>query len=147
MEKDFAAHLRQTVEQAAAELRRIGEDRAATPGAGGEWSRKEELGHLLDSATNNHQRFARAALDGEYRGPGYEQDRWVSLHGYRELPWTLLVDLWQRHNWMLAHLVARIPPERLEAQCIIGDRPPVTLRYVVEDYVAHLKHHLERIMR
>ncbi len=59
------------------------------------WSRKEELGHLIDSAVNNHVRFAAASLQTEFSGPTYEQDGWVRVHGYHEMPWLSLLDSWR----------------------------------------------------
>src|SRR3982750_177874 len=58
----------------------------------GGWSRKEILGHLIDSALNNHQRFVRAALDGSYEGPSYQQEGWVAMHGYKCMAWRVLLD-------------------------------------------------------
>ena len=113
--------------------------------AGG-WSSKEELGHLIDSAANNHQRFVRAALENEYCGPGYAQDEWVRLNGYAELPWTELVEFWRRYNLLLAHLVARIPEERSGTMCTVGEGAPVTLEYLIDDYILHMQHHLDHIL-
>ena len=110
------------------------------------WSRKEEVGHLIDSAVNNHIRFARASLDGEYSGPGYDQDAWVAAHGYHELPWPSLLDTWRYHNSLLVELVKRIPEDRLAAPCVIGGASPVTLRFVIEDYLLHMQHHLDHIL-
>ena len=111
------------------------------------WTQKEELGHLIDSAANNHLRFVRAALDGAMSGPGYAQDGWVALHGYNELPWMTLVDFWQRYNLLLVQVTTRIPEERLDAECRIGVSAPVTLGYVIEDYILHMQHHLDHILR
>ena len=111
------------------------------------WSRKEETGHLIDSAANNHLRFVRAALEPEYRGPGYDQDRSVTLHGYQELPWPELVELWRRYNLLLAELIQRIPADKLGTQCFVGAYPPMTLRFLIEDYVLHLRHHVDHILR
>lgn len=109
------------------------------------WSRTELLGHLLDSACNNHQRFVRAALDGEYRGPGYEQERWVALQGYAEMEWGELFALWRSLNLHLARIVRRIPPESLTAVCHVGAYDPMTLEELVRDYVVHLRHHLRQM--
>jgi len=103
------------------------------------------LGHLLDSALNNHNRFVRAALDGEYRGPNYEQEPWVELHGYRDADWNELLQTWQIMNRRLAGLVARIPAGRYASMCVIGNGPPVTLQFLIEDYLSHLNHHIEQI--
>jgi hypothetical protein len=109
------------------------------------WTRKQIVGHLLDSAANNRQRFVRAALDGVYNGPGYAQDAWVELQGYAGQSWDTLLGWWQAEHEMLAAIVDRIPEERLATQCIIGGDQPVTLAFVIDDYVRHQKHHLAQI--
>ena len=109
------------------------------------WTRKQVLGHLIDSALNNHQRVVRASLQGEYRGPGYDQDGWVRMHGYEELPWTELVDFWTSQNRLLARVVSRIPADRLEAPCQVGEHPAMTLLALIEDYLRHMRQHLDQI--
>ncbi len=93
---------------AAARLSAVSEEQAAEPFRPGGWQRKELLGHLLDSAANNHQRFVRAALDGHYEGPGYQQEAWVRLHDYAGLSWAALVASWRERNALLA----RAPPPK-----------------------------------
>ncbi|HEY2861614.1 MAG TPA: DinB family protein [Terracidiphilus sp.] len=109
------------------------------------WTRKQIVGHLLDSAANNRQRFIRAALDGSYSGPGYAQDAWVDLQGYGEQNWETLLGWWQAEHEMLAAIVDRIPEDRLATPCIIGGGAPVTLGFVIDDYVSHQHHHLRQI--
>ena len=142
----LALSLQQTVDREAAHLRAVADKDAGVKPAPETWSKKEELGHLIDSAANNHVRFVRASLEPEFRGPGYEQDGWVSLHAYNEMPWADVIDFWQRYNTFLAGLVRRIPAERLGRQCIVGDSQPVTLQFLIEDYVLHMQHHLDHIL-
>jgi hypothetical protein len=130
---------------AEARLAEVGEERAAEVIRPGGWLRKEVLGHLLDSAANNHQRFVRAALDGHYAGPSYEQEGWVRLQGYSELPWKTLLNSWRDRNATLARIVARIDETCLQAPCKIGEQPAVTLQFVIEDYLRHLDHHVAQI--
>ena len=111
------------------------------------WSRREELGHLLDSAVNNHARIVRAALEAAYEGPGYEQEGWVAVHRYREIPWPELVGLWHAHNRILLPLVAGISDAKLSTPCRIGGAAPVTLAFLIDDYVLHLRHHLDNVLR
>jgi DinB superfamily len=144
-------NLSQSLEQVLAfeyvNLRVLGDEEAATrPSGPDSWSRKEELGHLIDSAVNNHVRFLRASLENEYSGPPYDQDGWVRAHGYHDLAWLSLLDTWRQHNELLARLVKRIPQERLAASCRIGSAAPVTLRFLIEDYVLHMQHHLDHIL-
>lgn len=128
-------------------LRALTEEQAATRPKGPQsWSRKEELGHLIDSAVNNHARFVRASLEPEFRGLGYDQEGWVRAHGYHDLPWPELISSWEQHNRLLLHVVRRIPEDRLETPCFIGTAPAVDLRFLIEDYIAHMQHHLDHIL-
>src|SRR5437667_1705911 len=91
-------------------LRQIGDRAASVRPAPGKWSRKEILGHLVDSATNNHQRFVRASLDGSgLTFPGYLQDDWVRMQGYASAPWEQLVDLWAAYNQHLIRVISALP--------------------------------------
>jgi len=128
-------------------LKPISESDAGVKPAPGKWSQKEELGHLIDSAANNHMRFVRASLEPVFRGPGYQQDAWVSLHGYLEMAWTDILDFWRSYNMFLAGLVRRIPAESLERECIVGENRPVTLGFLIEDYILHMQHHLDHILK
>lgn len=110
------------------------------------WAKKEILGHLLDSASNNHQRFVRASIQGSLTFPGYEQDKLVDLQRFTEMDWGFLVDLWTSYNRFLAHVLTCLPPTAAKVTCAIGDHKPVTLGWIAEDYVEHLKHHLNQIV-
>jgi hypothetical protein len=134
------------LEDAVPRLSALGERGALVVRLGGGWSVKEILGHLIDSAANNHQRFVRAQLQRELVFPSYEQDRWVAVQGHSERPFAELVALWDALNRHVAHVVARIPAEKVETPCRIGDGPAVTLEFVARDYVRHLRHHLEQIL-
>lgn len=140
-----AEELAEVVRAAAGDLRRIAPDAAMERPAPGKWSPKEIVGHLVDSASNNHQRFVRAQEGVEMRGPGYAQDHWVAAQGYQSRDWQEVIALWEAYNLHLAHVIRAIPAARLATPCIIADREPVTLLYLVQDYLAHLKHHLRQI--
>ena len=116
------------------------------PQEGHAWSKKQELGHLIDSATNNRVRFIRAALEGEFAGPSYDGRGWVELGGYEDVPWVELIALWEGLNRALAVLVERIPVERLKAPCRIGEAETVTLEFVIDDYIQHMQHHLDHLL-
>jgi hypothetical protein len=147
MPNDLALKLQATVEREAAQISRLTEADAAVKGSSPAWSKKEELGHLIDSAANNHVRFVRASLEPEFRGPTYQQNGWVDRHGYYDMPWDDIVEFWRRYNALLAAVVRRIPEDRLQTPCVIGDSAPVTLRFLIEDYVLHMQHHLDHILR
>jgi hypothetical protein len=145
---NFSKQLRNTIAEMEPKLRALAEPSAASRPAGGTgWSRKQELGHLVDSAANNRARFINAALAGQYRGPSYDGDGWVDLGGYAGMEWTDVVDLWTVLNRALAIVLERIPPERLPAPCRIGEDDPVTLEFVIDDYISHMRHHLDHIVR
>ena len=92
---DYVSRLRERVSQAAPALLSLsGADSARRP-APGRWSPREIVGHLIDSASNNHQRFVRAQLDDNLVFAGYAQDRWVEVQRYQEAPWVELVELWR----------------------------------------------------
>jgi hypothetical protein len=145
MPTEIAIRFRDGLAKVSEVLLAVHPDLADVPWRQNGWTRKQIVGHLLDSATNNRQRFVRAALDGSYAGPGYAQDEWVELQGYAQQTWTTLLAWWQAEHEMLAAIVDRIPAERLGAQCIIGGDEPVTLAWVIDDYVRHQKHHLAQI--
>src|SRR5215212_1242569 len=142
MATDVSGELLNVVEAASESLHRIDEPEASLRSAPDSWSKKEILGHLLDSAVNNHHRFIRAQEAEELTFPAYEQEHWVNAQGYRERPWLELVDLWRLYNRHLPHIISQIPKEKLAVICVIGSDKPVSLGYLVEDYVVHLRHHL-----
>lgn len=111
----------------------------------GGWSCKDALVHLIDSASNNHQRFVRAALQPSLTFPGYDQDGNVRVQAAQQADWLMLVSLWAAYNRYLAHVIAHLPAEKWQTECVIGDSAPVTLEFVARDYVRHLKHHLQQM--
>jgi len=118
---------------------------ADVPWREGGWTRKQIVGHLLDSAANNRQRFVRTAIEGSYSGPTYAQDGWVIAHGYADLRWETLVEWWKVEHEILAAVVDQIPEERMSALCTVGADAPVTLQFLIEDYTQHQYWHFKQI--
>jgi hypothetical protein len=143
---EVAGELREELEAALARLRRLGEADVTRDRGPGKWIKKEILGHLIDSAANNHQRFVRAQAADPFVAPGYDQRAWVSAHGYRDRPWSELLDLWAALNRHVAYVIASVPPERLQTRCVIGDNEPESLAWWMRDYVRHLRHHLAQLL-
>lgn len=154
--KDFLQDFQQTIEQSAERLLSLSSTASETHPAPGKWSPREIIGHLIDSASNNHQRFVRAQFTDDLEFRGYEQAEWVGVQGYNAEPWDRLVELWKLYNLHLLHLVSRISIESLTKQRrkhnlheiawqAVPVEQPVTLEYFIRDYLGHLKHHLRQI--
>ena len=143
--KELADELRAEVARAAEHLKAMSEVDAGASRGPGQWVRKEILGHLIDSAANNHQRFVRAQLVSPLVMPGYDQEAWVSVHRYRERPLAELVELWVALNSHLAVVIEGVPVEKLQTPCIIGDGEAHSLEWLMRDYLRHMRHHLEQI--
>ena len=126
-------------------LRGIADVTAARRPAPGKWSNKEILGHLIDSAANNHQRFVRLQLGPSINLPGYAQDDWVRIGRYQERPWLEIIDLWQAYNTHLASLIRSVDPAALKHVWHMPDGKTADLEFIVRDYVQHLRHHLEQL--
>jgi len=89
--------------------------------------------------------------------PGYDQDGWVKTNHYQEAGWPQLVDLWRSYNLHLVHLMAHADKDKMSTPCTlhtlqeiafkaVPQSEAVTLEYLMQDYVAHLKHHLNQIL-
>ena len=116
------------------------------PYAPGKWRRVQVLGHLVDSASNNHQRFVRAMQQPSLEFPAYDAGASVAVQSYESFPAATLLELWTTYNTLLAHVIERIPVQSLQVECRIGDNEPVTLEFLAIDYVRHLVHHLKQIL-
>ena len=92
---DYADDLKATVTAAAVSLAALPEDAASVRPSPGKWSPKETIGHLIDSAANNHQRFVRAQLQDDLVFAGYAQDDWVATQKYQDASWPDLLTLWR----------------------------------------------------
>lgn len=139
------AELSATISSAWPRLQVISESEALRRRAPGKWSRKEILGHLIDSASNNHQRFVRAQGVEDLVLPGYDQDAWVQSQRYNEASWAELLDLWRGYNLHLVRVMSAVPVEKYGTLCRIGESEAAPLSFLMSDYVRHLKHHLEQL--
>jgi hypothetical protein len=137
--------LRTVLEAELPRLRALSEEASARPSGAGKWCPREVLGHLVDSASNNHQRFVRAQLALELRFPPYEQEGWISVQRYRDEPWEAIVALFAAYNRHLLHVMAHVPESCYPRRCDLGSTEPGTLGELMVDYVRHLEHHLAQI--
>ena len=109
------------------------------------WSISEVLGHLIDSACNNHQRFIRAQGVDELVFPKYDQNAWATLADYRNASWSSLVELWYHYNRLIAIVIRNVPEDQLQTPCTITPYDTCTLGFLIDDYVVHLLHHFEKL--
>jgi hypothetical protein len=140
----MVSSLSSVVASALPRLLAITEDTATQKPAANKWSKKEILGHLIDSAANNHQRFVRLQLQPEIGLPGYEQDDWVRLNRYQQTPWSEIVTLWSAYNRHLATVIESLDNAAL-AHVWHAPDGDLTLEFIATDYVRHLRHHLKQI--
>jgi hypothetical protein len=143
--KELSQKLLKAINAAEPKLRKTNGMETTKPVLAGGWSRKQVIGHLIDSASNNHQRFVRATLQESLDFPGYEQDGCVRVQAPQEADWELLVSLWAAYNRYLAHVIAHLPESKLGTACRIGSGEAVTLDFLAKDYLRHLVHHLRQI--
>jgi hypothetical protein len=143
--KIITEKVREVIAAAKPELLKISPEIACKKVSPDTWSKKEILGHLIDSVANNHQRFVRGAQSAARDFPTYNQDRWVEVQCYNEMDWLDLVDLFFRYNLHLCRVIDFLPQEVLDNPCNVGKKNRVTLSFVIEDYLGHLRHHIEEI--
>ena len=138
-------------------LRNIEEKESSIKPSPNKWSKKELLGHLIDSAYNNHQRFVLAEKQGNLIFPGYDPDYWVKQNDYQNRKWEEVIMTWKVANTHLAHLINNIPEDLLNLQTTQHDfdkmgmnaiekNSPSSMGYLIWDYLFHMEYHLVQII-
>jgi hypothetical protein len=143
--KEIAQEIRSIIDGVLDRLTTMSVDDVSQKETPNSWTKKEIFGHLIDSAANNHQRFVRACYNDAASFPTYSQTDWVQIQQYDESEWSVLVELWAAYNRHLSHVIEQIPKESLNALVNIGRDEPVTLEFVIDDYLRHLRHHMDDI--
>jgi hypothetical protein len=156
MAPDYIHKLHRAVENGTLALLALGDEASATRPGASKWSPREIIGHLVDSASNNHDRFVRAQLQEDLIFQGYDQRAWVAVQRYQDAPWDELVTLWRTFNLHLVRVMAAVPDEvRLRPRAhhtlheigfSIPWNEPARLDDLMRDYVDHLVHHLRQIL-
>ncbi|MCE7038733.1 DinB family protein [Dyadobacter sp. CY312] len=109
------------------------------------WSKKEIIGHLIDSATNNHHRFIRGQYE-EIPTISYDQNKWNQYNYYQQIDSSQIIAFWTAYNRQLLELIKRIPEEKLGCKVNTGSNNSFTIEFLVHDYVEHLEHHLRQVV-
>jgi hypothetical protein len=139
--RSLADELRAHIARGEHQLSGLPAEIAAQPIAPGKWSIQQTIGHLIDSAANNHQRLIRLQLSSELTFPGYQQDEWVRLQRYDLLLWSEVLALWLALNRHFAHAIEHADPACFHHVWLYaGER--LTLGFILVDYIGHLNHHL-----
>ena len=111
------------------------------------WSKKEVIGHLIDSAQNNLRRFISARTEDRPK-IFYEQDFWVSANGYQTASKNDVIMLWRLLNERICAVLAAMPPSSYGTLCDTGkgESQYKSLEWLAADYVRHMKHHMNQVI-
>jgi hypothetical protein len=141
--------IEKVVNSAYEELIGLSDDAVQRRSSANGWSIKEIIGHLVDSASNNHQRWVRLQIADGLDFPDYQSDneRWVRIQQYNDQAWESLLKLWRFFNLHLSTIVRCVDKECLQNIWVIDEDDTVTLNDLMVDYLRHLNVHLEQIRK
>ena len=145
--KLIAQHLCETIQSVLPQLKALTDAEASIKPRPDKWSKKEIIGHLMDSACNNQQKFVRTMQQPHLDFVGYEQNAWVAFQRYNDANWLIIIDSWVAYNYQIAHIIETVDPSVLGNTISIEGVGPFTLQFIMTDYVAHLKHHLKQVFQ
>jgi|SRR4029078_3119161 len=141
--KALASQLNKIIDDHLPALQSVSADEFHFKPSPAKWSKKEILGHLVDSAHNNIRRF----IVGQYEERPkivYNQDKWVSITNYQQYRLTDLIDLWYQLNKHICQVLTSVPSEMRRRQ--VGTEKLHDLEWLAEDYIKHLLHHLHQVL-
>ena len=155
---DLANKLNSILESSEKKLKTINEQQSADKSSPEKWSSKEILGHLIDSSFNNTVRFITIQFKDDLIFSGYDQNDWVKAQNYQDADWSFLLELWKMNNLQIVRIIDAISKETLSkkhsnhnldeiAWKEVDKNEPTTLEYLIEDYIGHMKHHLNQIFK
>jgi hypothetical protein len=143
--EQIAKQLLQIVNDYSQKLKSVSEDQYAFKPAPSKWSKKEILGHLIDSAQNNIRRFVVAQYE-DLPKIVYKQDSWVALAGYQGYSTKDLIELWRLLNSHACVILSRMSQQASERKCDTNGPAPHTIEWLATDYIKHLLHHLHQVL-
>jgi len=142
-----ATRLEKILNETPSKLLQYIEDTASKKPTPDKWSKKEILGHLLDSAANNHQRFVRMQIENNLELPQYKQNEWVNVQQYNKRNWVDIVKFWMIYNMHMLHVLKNMDETKLTNTANFPESGTLTLQFIIDDYVDHLEHHLKQIIK
>ena len=143
---EVAQNIRTIIDTTLPMLRAMPMSRVAEKPQPNKWSKKEIIGHLIDSASNNQQKFVRTMAQPHLDFVGYAQNHWVESQHYQQTNWADLLDFWANYNRHIAHIIQHVDPSVLSNTISINGTGPFTLGFIMSDYAEHLTHHLKQIL-
>lgn len=152
----FTINFRQLILDTYTQLSQISPEKATQKPNPEKWSIIEIMGHLIDSANNNHRRFTKAQWQENMIFDGYAQAEWVAAQNYQTADWQLILDLWKTYNLHICQLMKNTPEEKLNKKVVehnlhqiamvtVPAEQPTSLGYFMKDYIFHIEHHLNQI--
>ena len=146
--KNITQRLQKNITDIPSKFLSFSEDELSTKSTPGKWSKKEILGHLIDSAANNHHRFVKAQTEeGPIRIISYHQNDWVEVQNYNKEDTKALVDLWENYNKHILNIILNFNEDKLGTKWLLEDNKASgeTILFLIKDYVDHMDHHLKQI--
>lgn len=145
MLEEVISRLKINIEEVPQKFRKFSEEEASARPAPGKWCKKEILGHLIDSACNNHLRFVVAQFEPEpIQLRKYDADGWVNSQNYHGESTETIINLWAAYNTHILHIISGFPEEKLNVKWDIYGEIHTT-EWLIKDYVDHMDHHLNKI--
>ena len=145
--REVAQEIQSLVTSCVAEWRDLTEEVITHRPTPDSWSAKEIIGHLIDSASNNHQRFVRLQIRDSLIFPDYQHDNeyWVKIQRYQERPWQELLALWRHFNSHVDYLIQSVNPHCLSHAWQVDSETRISLRELMSDYLRHMRVHVAQV--
>lgn len=141
-----ATRLEKILKDVPKKLKKITEKQSSERTLIGKWSHKETIGHLIDSAANNHQGFVRMQIDNNLHLPQYKQNEWVDVQHYNDRKWVDIIELWRQYNLHLLHILNSMDEFKLSNEAQFPENITLRLQFIIDDYIDHMENHLKQVI-